>query len=235
MGHLIGPNIVWWYDFCHIKILKFTPSPIIRILSDCFCIATLNQSVPHFMVVRGNCPKKGQFFDHYQNNFLSFFNQKTTACTLFKSWRIWKRGLTTSFSPSNCPLLQQVAIKTPPTILHVLTKNETRKGSIAKKWHLKAIGWGWCDSKMAKLFWVGLNCNEKFVTTIFCWKLPHLLCVKRNKKKLTHSKKYLHMWPRSCPFHNSISQVCHCNTYLFTGLHGVSYWFGYIYLSIRFL
>ena len=37
------------------------------------------------------------------------------------------------FPPQNCPLLQQVAIKTPLwTILHVLTKNESRKGSIAR-------------------------------------------------------------------------------------------------------
>ena len=24
MGHLIGPNIAHWYDFCHIKNLKFS-------------------------------------------------------------------------------------------------------------------------------------------------------------------------------------------------------------------
>ena len=28
MGHLIGPNIAHWNDFCHIKNLKFPPSPI---------------------------------------------------------------------------------------------------------------------------------------------------------------------------------------------------------------
>ena len=30
MGHLIGPKIAAWYDFCHTKNLKFVPPPIIR-------------------------------------------------------------------------------------------------------------------------------------------------------------------------------------------------------------
>ena len=30
IGHLIGPNVVAWYDFCHTKNLKFVPPPIIR-------------------------------------------------------------------------------------------------------------------------------------------------------------------------------------------------------------
>ena len=30
MGLLIGPNAAPWNDFCHIKTLKFPPSPIIR-------------------------------------------------------------------------------------------------------------------------------------------------------------------------------------------------------------
>ena len=30
MGHLIGPNRAAWYDFCHIKNLKFLAFPIIR-------------------------------------------------------------------------------------------------------------------------------------------------------------------------------------------------------------
>ena len=33
MGHLIEPNIVHWFDFCHTKNLKFVPPPIIR-----FCL-----------------------------------------------------------------------------------------------------------------------------------------------------------------------------------------------------
>ena len=30
MGHLIGPNVVSWYDFCYTKNMNFVPPPMIR-------------------------------------------------------------------------------------------------------------------------------------------------------------------------------------------------------------